>query len=139
MDARVLSEAAAPARAAAPAPRQPGILESALLLWDELRAIVHDQFQIVVLEARQAASRLVTLLVLAVVAALLFVTAWLGAVAGMIYWMIALGVPWSVAVVGGVAANLIAACVVVLRIRGISDRHIFAATLRALHSRPPGS
>jgi len=116
-------------------PQEPGLLEQAGLLWAELRGLAHDQFQLLALEARQACSRFAFMLALAVMGVALFATAWLGAVAAAVFWLIEFGVPLRMALLVAVGANLVGAVVCALLLRREAREIPFAATLRSIRDR----
>jgi hypothetical protein len=127
-----VATAGEPLPAAAP---EPGLLEQAGLLWAELRGLAHDQFELVALEVRQACSRFALMVGLALAAAALAATAWLGLVAAVVLWMIERGASPAGALLAAVAANLAvaAACVLLLLRQG---RELpFAASLRSILGR----
>ena len=124
-----MDTAGEPLPAAAP---EPGLLEQAVLLWAELRGLAHDQFELVALEVRQACSRFALMVALALAAAALTATAWLGLIAAVVLWMIELGASPAGALLGAVAANSAAAIACVLLLRREGKEMPFAATFRSL-------
>jgi branched-subunit amino acid ABC-type transport system permease component len=114
---------------------EPGLLEHAGLLWAELRGLAHDQFELVALELRQACSRFALMVALALVAAALCATAWLGLAAAAVFWLIERGASPVDALLAAVGANLAVAALCVLLLRRESREMPFAATLRSFLSR----
>jgi branched-subunit amino acid ABC-type transport system permease component len=114
---------------------EPGLLEQAGLLWAELRGLAHDQFELVALELRQACSRFALMVALALVAAALCATAWLGLAAAAVFWLIERGASPVDALLAAVGANLAVAALCVLLLRRESREMPFAATLRSFLSR----
>jgi hypothetical protein len=110
----------------------PGLLEQAGLLWSELRGLAHDQFRLLSLEMRQAASRFALMVALALVAAALAATAWLGLVAAAVFWLVGLGLSPVGALLAAVAANVAVAAACVLLLRREGREMPFAATLRSI-------
>jgi hypothetical protein len=121
-----------PLPAAAP---EPGLLEQAGLLWAELRGLAHDQFELVALEVRQACSRFALMVALALAAAALTATAWLGLVAAIVFWMIERGASPAGALLAAVCANLAVATACVLLLLREGRELPFAATLRSILGR----
>ena len=114
---------------------EPGLLEQAGLLWAELRALAHDQFELVALEMRQACSRFALMVALALVAAALCATAWLGLVAAAVFWLVERGASPVGALLAAVVANLAVAALCVLLLRREGREVPFAATLRSILDR----
>jgi hypothetical protein len=121
-----------PLPAAAP---EPGLLEQAGLLWAELRGLAHDQFELVALEVRQACSRFALMVALALAAAALTATAWLGLVAAAVFWMIERGTSPAGALLAAVCANLAVAAACVLLLLREGRELPFPATLRSILGR----
>ena len=115
--------------------QEPGLLEQAGALWTELRGLAHDQFQLLALEVRQACSRLALMVALAILAVALSCTAWLGAVAAAVFWMVESGVSLGVALLIAVCANLAGAVACTLLLYRQSREIPFAATLRSIRER----
>ena len=115
--------------------QEPGLLEQAGALWTELRGLAHDQFQLLALEVRQACSRFALMVALAILAVALFCSAWLGAVAAAVFWMVESGVSLGVALLIAVCANLAGAVVCALLLYRHSREIPFAATLRSIRGR----
>ena len=115
--------------------QEPGLLEQAGALWAELRGLAHDQFQLLAVEARQAASRFAFIVALAVLAVALSATAWLGAVAAVVFLMVESGVSLGVALLVAVGANLAGAVACGLLLYRQSREIPFAATLRSIRER----
>lgn len=114
---------------------EPSLLEQAGLLWTELRGLAHDRFELVALEVRQACSRFALMVALALAAAALVSTAWLGFVAAVVLWMIGLGVSPAGALFVVVCANLVVAAACVLLLLREGRALPFAATLRSILGR----
>lgn len=107
-------------------------------LWQELTALTHEQVQLAALETRQAGKSLITLVIAAVLLAVLVLGAWLGLLAAGLVWLLEQGLPASAALLLGVGVNLLAALMVYALIRYQSRQLQFPATrrsLRALSSR----
>jgi hypothetical protein len=127
-----VTTAGEPLPAAAP---EPGLLEQAGLLWAELRGLAHDQFELVALEVRQACSRFALMVALALAAAALTATAWLGVVAAAVFWMIERGTSPAGALLAAVCANLAVAAACVLLLLREGRELPFSATLRSILGR----
>jgi uncharacterized membrane protein YqjE len=121
-----------PAPAAAP---EPGLLEQAGLLWAELRGLARDQFELAALELRAACSRFALMVALALAAAALAATAWLGLVAAAVFWFVERGASpvWALLATAAVNLAVAAGCVALLRHEG--KEMPFAATFRSLFER----
>jgi hypothetical protein len=127
-----VESAGEPSPAAVP---EPGLLEQAGLLWEELRGLAHDQFKLLALEARQACSRFALIVALALAAAALTATAWLGLIAAGVFWMIELGVSPAGALLAAVCANLAAAVACLLLLQREVRELPFASSLRSIRGR----
>lgn len=126
--------------AAGPSPleasaREPGLLAQVALLWAELRGLAHDHVQLLALELREARARFALMLGLALAAAALLSTAWLGLAAAAVVWMVQLGVSPVGALLAAVAANVAAGTGCVLLLRRTGRVLPFAATLRSMLDR----
>lgn len=108
-------------------------------LIDQLRAALGARVHLFELEAKRAAFSAAYMLVFAVAAALLGVTAWLLLIGGLIGLAISLGVPWWLATLVAIIAHGVAAWVLVQRIRTMVDNLTFAATRRTFTRQPEGS
>lgn len=105
-------------------------------LFDSLRAAVTTRLRLVAIEGQRARGALVRIAVLGVVAAILGISAWLVALWGITWGLLALGLqPW-VAVVVVIAANVIGALGCVLAMKRIANRLAFPATMRHLRTSP---
>lgn len=116
------------------APHDPGFLENASGLWDDLRGLAHDHLQLAALETQRAGKSLVDMVIYAVAAAILVVTAWLGLMAAGVLWLIDFGLNASLALLLVVALNIAAACILLVMIRRSSEHLRFPATVRSLKS-----
>jgi uncharacterized membrane protein YqjE len=125
---------AGPQPAQAPV-QEPGLLEQAGSLWTELRGLAHDQFQLLALELRQAGSRVAFIVALAILAVVLLGTAWLGALAAAVFWMVDAGLSLGVALMVVVGANLAGAAGCIFLLYRQSRQIPFAATLRSIRGR----
>jgi hypothetical protein len=123
-------------RAEQPAPpAEPGLLEQAGQLWAEVRGLAEDQFRLLSLEVQLACSRFAVMVGLALGAAALFATAWLGLVAAVVVWMMELGASPIGALLAAVCVNIGAGIVCVMLIRREGRENPFASTLRSLFGR----
>lgn len=126
------------AQAQEASPRSAGLLEDAKLLWNEVRGLTHDQFQLATLELKLAGESLVIMIAAAVMAAVLVISGWLGLVAAAVFGLIDIGVGPLTALLLGVAANVIGALLLVFLIRRRSHYLQFPATRRSLSPIGPG-
>lgn len=126
--------AAAAAAASAGTPAE-SFSEAAGSLWSELRASLQDRLQLFSLETQRTGLTLVQLVLYAVMAAVLVVTAWLALVGGLAAWMVLhAGMHWSLAVAVLIVLNLAAAAALGWSMRGLVRRLGFPATVRQLQS-----
>jgi membrane protein implicated in regulation of membrane protease activity len=110
------------------------LLDEVLALSGELRELARDQLQLVALETKLAAQSLMTMVAVAVAAGLLLVTAWLGLMGTLVWWLASLGVAIWLALIAVTVLNLLAA-VVAYRVIDRRSRNLgFPATLRSLRS-----
>jgi hypothetical protein len=113
------------------------VLEDAQSLWHELRALIHDHFQLAALETRRAGESLVTMMIAGIIVALLLIGAWLGLVAAAVQILIEQGMVASNAILLAVAGNLLVALLLCSVIRYKSRSLQFPATVRSLQAMPP--
>lgn len=134
--AAAASETAAAAAAAASAGTPPESLsEAAGSAWNEFRASLQDRAQLFSLETQRTGLTLVQLVLYAVMAAVLVVTAWLALVGGIGAWLVLQGgMHWAVAVAVLIVLNLVAAAALAWSMRGLVPRLGFPATVRQLQS-----
>jgi len=107
-------------------------IDDAVEFAHEFRAALHDQLRLVSIEAQLAAQSLRTIVAAAIGIGGLLVSAWLGLMAAGTYVMIGWGLEPVVAVLIGVALNLIALLVPYGMIRRKRRNLGFPATLRTL-------
>ncbi len=113
-----------------------GILDDAQSLWQELRALSFDRLQLAALETQRAGRSLVSMLIAGIIAACLLGSAWLGLLATVVLVMIEHGLPVGSAMLLAVAANLLAALILLVLIRRKSRFLKFPATLNSLKPLP---
>ena len=111
---------------------EPGMLDNATALWNDLKSLAHDHLELAALETKRAGESLVSIVVFGIVVAILVVTAWMGLVAALVLWLIALGLAPALAVLIGVAVNLVGAGGLVFLIKARTEAFKFPATVRAL-------
>ena len=126
-----------PGSPGAVAPDAPGLLENAQALWDDLRGLARDHLQLAALETQRAGKSLVNMVVFAVAAAILLVSAWLGLMGAGVLGLIAFGLHPSVALLLAVVLNIAAAFVLFTMIRRSSRQLRFPATVRSLNCDAP--
>jgi len=115
------------------------LLGDAALLTHELRAALHDQLRLAGHEAQLAGRSLAAIVAAAIGIGVLVASAWLGLMAAGALALIGLGVAPVVAMLIGVAFNLIALLVPYAMIRRRSLDLAFPATLRTLQPSPSPS
>ena len=101
-------------------------------MWQELAGLAHDRLRLAVLETRLAGESLVVMVAAGVMAAVLLVSAWLGLVVAAILALVGGGVTAALAVMIGVAANVLLALLLYALIRRKSRNLQWAASLRSL-------
>ena len=114
-----------------------GIMEDAQSLWHELLELIHDRFRLAALETRRAGESLIVMLISAVMAAVLLISAWLGLMVAAVFGLVENGVAVSSAILLAVAFNLLLALILFGVIRRKSCYLQFPATLRRLQPLPP--
>lgn len=119
------------------ADREPGLSALSSLLLRESRALAADYALLAVLDARRAVLALAWLLSLALVIAVLGVTAWLTLVTGGVVWLVGSGAAWPWVLVAAAGLNLVACGAVALWARRYARELPFAATLRQIKGEPP--
>jgi len=102
-------------------------LDSPPRLPGEIRAIVNDYLMLAGLKAQMTISVVLRLLILAIVAALALVSAWIALSAAAGFALISMGVNASLAILCIVAANLVIAAACWMRIRRLNQWFSWAA------------
>jgi hypothetical protein len=110
----------------------PSMLDDAIAVTRELRAQVHDQFQLIALETERAARALTTLVAASVAIGVLCVITWLGLIGAMVLLLISVGVAAANAMFAATALNLIGISILYRFVRRARHNLRFPATLRAL-------
>jgi len=133
------AEAAAPPKSPLEAPQadlgagfEPGLIDNAAALWTDLKGLAHDHLELAALETKRAGESLVSIVVFGIVIAILVVSAWMGLVAALVLWLISIDLHPALAVLIGVAINLVGAAALVLLIKSRAEALKFPATVRAL-------
>ena len=114
-----------------------GILENALVLWQELYGFSHDCFHLIALEARRAGKNLVYMLIAGLIAAVLLIGSWLGVVAAAVLWLIEHDFTASSAILLAVALTLVLTLILVVVIHRKSRYLQFPATVHSLQPSHP--
>ena len=109
-----------------------GLIEDATVLTLELRALLHDQFQLFTQETRLAAKSMMTMIAAAVWIGMLLATAWLGLVGALALTLMKLGVPTMLAVLSIALLSLVVAPFLYAIIRDRARSLGYPATLRTL-------
>jgi hypothetical protein len=112
------------------------MLQTVQDLWRELPGLLSDRVELLTLELKRAGLALVQVLVLALAAAIVAVTAWLllwGCIVAALV-QAGLGLPWVL--LGGVAVNLLAAWLAAARARALLPRLSLPSTRRHLMFSP---
>ena len=114
-----------------------GVLNSAKNLWRDFSALAKDHLELALLETQRAGQSAVKMLIYAVAAALLLVTAWLGLLAAMVIGLAELGLHAGFGVLIVVALNLLGAFVLYRMIHSSSVNLGFPATRRSFRKHEP--
>ncbi|MCD2451629.1 phage holin family protein [Methylicorpusculum oleiharenae] len=114
-----------------------GVLEVALLLWDELRGLSVDRIRLAALEMQRAVDNLVSIIISGVMIAILLLSAWLGVLAAAVLVLIEVGITASSAILLAVAANLFLSLILFATIRRKRRFLKFTSTLRSLQPITP--
>lgn len=113
-----------------------GVLEDMLSLWDELQGLGHDHFRLAALETQRAGQSLVTMLATSLLMVLLLNSAWLGLLAGGVFWLLENGLQASSALMLTVALNLLLLLICIRVIRRHSRYLQFPALSNGLNPNP---
>ena len=124
---------------ASPEAANDGVLDSARSLWRDLTAQAKDHLELALLETQRAGKSAVSMLIYAVAAALLLVTAWLGLLAAIVIGLAELGLHAGFGVLIVVGLNLIGAFVLYRMIRSASENLGFPATIRSFRRHAPAA
>jgi hypothetical protein len=108
---------------------------SVIGLTHELRDLAHDQLQLATLETRLTVTSVLTMSVIAIVMAVLLVSAWLALAGAALFGLINLGLAPSIAMLWLVPANLLLTYICWIMIQRRSERLGWPATLRSLKAR----
>ena len=115
-----------------------GVLDSARTLWRDLTAQASDHLELALLETQRAGKSAVSMLIYAVAAALLLVTAWLGLLAAIVIGLAELGLHAGFGALIVVALNMVGAFVLYRMIRSASANLGFPATRRSFRAHDRG-
>lgn len=121
-----------PVMTTAPPASSPGLTEEVVRLSNEVRELVHDQLELVTLETRLVVNTLVSMAVIAIVAAVLLVSTWLALVGAGIMGLVSMGLAPTVGMLLMAAANLVLALLGWMMLRHKSGNLGWPATLRML-------
>ncbi|HKQ30382.1 MAG TPA: hypothetical protein VJS66_03760 [Burkholderiales bacterium] len=125
--------ATAPKPAADATPSTKGIFGTFTSVFSSAREVLANFAELITLEARRAGVALAWMMALAVAAALLIVTAWLGLVVAFALWLISLGMMTPAGAIALVAiVNLIVAVIIGFVCFLLSRNLLFPATRRQL-------
>lgn len=111
---------------------EPGLLADAQLLWHELHALSVDRIRLAALETQRAGDSLVSMIIAAVMIAVLLITAWLGLLAAAVLVLIENGFVASNVILLAVAATLLLALILIGLTRRKSRFLQFPSTVRSL-------
>ena len=112
-----------------------GVLDSAQALWRDFTALAKDHLELALLETQRAGKSAVNMLVYAIGAALLLVTAWLALLAAIVLGLAELGLHPAFGALIVVGLNVAGAYVLYRMIRKDSENLRFPATVRSFSKR----
>jgi uncharacterized membrane protein YqjE len=96
------------------------------------RGLLSNILDLFTLEARRAGLTLVLMLACGAIGAILVVAAWLGLMAALTLWAVAVGISWQAAVAAAAFANLAIAAALFWLCARVSRDLLFPATRRQL-------
>jgi len=114
-----------------------GVLEDARLLWHDLLGLGADRIRLAALETRRAGDSLVSMVISAIMIAVLLMGAWLGLQAVALLVLIEQGFAASSVILIAVAANLLLTLLLFGLIRRNSRFLQFPSTFRSLQPLTP--
>ncbi len=114
-----------------------GLVESVTLLLGDLRQIAYDRLELAALEAQRAGAALAFILAGGIVIGALVASAWLGAMAAMVWCLTGNGIALGAALLLAALLNLAFAFVVAFMVRRKSLGLRFPATVQSF--RPSGA
>jgi uncharacterized membrane protein YqjE len=112
--------------------RATGIVEELSGAFAGARGLLSNMLDLFTLEARRAGLKLVLMLACGAIGAILVVAAWLGLMAALALWAVALGISWQAAVAAVTFANLAVAGTLFWLCARVSRDLLFSATRRQL-------
>ena len=115
-----------------PQARAEGIAEELSGAFAGARGLLSNILDLFTLEARRAGLTLVLMLACGAIGAILVVAAWLGLMAALALWAVALGIGWQAAVAAVAFANLAVAGALFWLCARVSRDLLFSATRRQL-------
>lgn len=121
-----------PVMTAAPPPSSPGLTEEVVRLSNEVRELVHDQIELATLETRLVVNNVLSMAVIAIVAAVLLVSTWLALVGAGLLGLVKIGLEPTVAMLLMAAANFVLALLGWMMLRRRSANLGWPATMRML-------
>ena len=116
--------------------RDEKLLDSLQGLWNDVRGALSDRVELLSLELGSALRAGAQILMLVVAVAVVGVTAWLAAWGVVVGLLIALGVPWAVALLIVLVVNVAAALWALARARALMPKLSLPATRRHLTLAP---
>ena len=105
-------------------------------LASEIRGLAHDHIELAALETRLAVSAVLRMAIIAIVTALVLVSAWLALVGSAALGLIGIGLSPALAMLCVAAVNLLLALIGWLRIKRLSHWLGWPATQRAIKAAP---
>jgi hypothetical protein len=116
--------------------QEPSLTALSARLLRDARTLAADYALLAVLDARRATVSLSWLLSIALMVAVLAVTAWLALLTGAMAWLLGTGMSWPMALGAAALLNVVAGVLLSVRLRRLYMDLPFAATLRLLKGEP---
>jgi hypothetical protein len=111
------------------------VIDGVIVLTQELRELLHDQLELVVLETRLCLDGVIRMVVIAIVTAVLLASSWLALIGAGLLVLIGIGLAPAPALALLAAANLLLALCGWLLVRHTGSNLGWPATLRLLKPR----
>ena len=107
-------------------------LEPIERVFSTLKRMASDYAQLAVMDVRRASIQLAWLVGAGILITVLVVTAWLAGVVALAVWLLGAGMSWPAVLAIAALLNLIAAALVVWRVKDVFEHAPFSATLKQL-------
>lgn len=111
-------------------------LEPIERVFSTLKRMAGDYAQLAVMDVRRASIQLAWLVGAGILITVLVVTAWLAGVVAVAVWLLGEGMSWPAVLAVAAVLNLVAAALVMWRVKGVFQHAPFSATLKQLKAQP---